>query len=84
MNGINMDSYRHAPGVPQNVNTRDTQTFLVVAGFRPPAAAEPKENLDATITPSISRNTVIDTLMEAELLLQELEEQPRDQDDPSA
>lgn len=84
MNGMNADSRRYAPGIPHNINPLDTQTFLVLAGFRAPATTVPQGNPGVIKTLPSSRNTVIDTLMEAELLLQELEEQPKDQDDQPA
>ncbi|HOJ68376.1 MAG TPA: hypothetical protein PKX28_09610 [Candidatus Hydrogenedentes bacterium] len=77
MNTPGHDATRLNPGIPPDIDLRDPRQFLFLSGFAP---------LDAASTlPAISRrpappsgNSMISSLMEAEVLLHELEEQPRE------
>lgn len=71
------NALRYIPGVPPGGNPRDPRCFLLLAGFVPAASSSPTQPPIHRTTPPPA-STVVRSLMEAELLLQELEEQPRE------
>ena len=68
---------RYLPGVPPECDPRDPRCFLFLAGFKPAAPVVRAQPPIFRTTPPPG-SAVVRSLMEAELLLQELEEQPRE------
>lgn len=72
------NALRYLPGVPPGSDPRNPHCFLWLAGFTPAAPVIPAHPPISRTNPPPPANMVIRRLMEAELLLQELEEQPRE------